>query len=297
MLFRSVTTSVADLDNLAPILLMSLRMLTYGQVIQQGLLLVAQIGPFLRYLNDTAASFRDQRGRVGGSPITAFRQIRFRDVGFSYGEGDASRGIESVSFDLHEGESVGLVGPSGVGKSTVLKLLIAMYEPSSGLIEIDGRSLSEIDPLEWRKIATFVPQFPRVMKGSISDNVRFFRAGISDLQVKGALTDADLWDEIDALPDGTDTVVGAGFHALSGGQVQRIAIARALVSAPSLIIMDEPTSAIDERSEREVGRAVATAAAKSTVVIASHRPTILQHCSRIIDLGQSRGDEHDAEVR
>jgi len=292
-----VTTSVADLNNLAPILLMSLRMLTYGQVVQQGLLLVAQIGPFLRYLNDTAAGFRDRRRRVGGSPISAFRQIRFRDVSFSYGEEDDSRGIKSVSFDLDEGESVGLIGPSGVGKSTVLKLLIAMYEPSSGSIEIDDLPLSEIDPFHWRKTATYVPQFPRVMSGSISDNVRFFREGISDLQVKNSLIDADVWDEIDALPDGTDTLVGVGSHALSGGQVQRIAIARALVTAPSLIIMDEPTSAIDERSENEVARAVATAADKSTVLIASHRPTILQHCSRLIDLGRSHGDEHDAEVR
>jgi ABC-type multidrug transport system fused ATPase/permease subunit len=133
----------------------------------------------------------------------------------------------------------------------------------------------------------FVPQHPRLLNASIAENVRFFRDGISEDEVRRALSAADLLVEIDALERGIDTVIGPGATTLSGGQMQRLAIARALVGRPALIVMDEPTSAIDQESEREVAAAVAAVAAEVTVVIASHRPQILEHCDRVIEVSPS----------
>ncbi|MDA3029492.1 MAG: ABC transporter ATP-binding protein, partial [Actinomycetota bacterium] len=280
-------SSPDDLTTVGPIMLVILRTLAYGQAVQQGAVLIAQIGPFLGYLNSTVARFRDRAVREYGDPVRQFEEIRFLGVSFHYPISAGGRGVESLDLTIRRGESVGLVGPSGGGKSTTLKLLAALYEPTDGLIEIDGRSLTALSRKDWTSLVGFVPQHPRLLFGSISENVRFFRDGISDDEIRTALSAADLLAEVEALEHGIETVVGPGATALSGGQMQRLAIARALVGGPQLIVMDEPTSAIDQESEREVAAAVAAVAAEVTVVIASHRPRILEHCDRIIEVSAS----------
>ena len=280
-------SSPDDLTTVGPIMLVILRTLAYGQAVQQGAVLIAQIGPFLGYLNSTVARFRDRAVREYGDPVRQFEEIRFLGVSFHYPISAGGRGVESLDLTIRRGESVGLVGPSGGGKSTTLKLLAALYEPTDGSIEIDGRSLTALSRKDWTSLVGFVPQHPRLLFGSISENVRFFREGISDDEIRTALSAADLLAEVEALEHGIETVVGPGATALSGGQMQRLAIARALVSGPQLIVMDEPTSAIDQESEREVAAAVAAVAAEVTVVIASHRPRILEHCDRIIEVSAS----------
>lgn len=280
-------SSPEDLTTIGPIMLVILRTLAYGQAVQQGAVLIAQIGPFLGYLNATVERFRQHAVRVDGEPVRQFRQIQFRSVSFRYPSSAGGRGVRDLDLTIQHGQSVGLVGPSGGGKSTTLKLLAGLYAPSGGTIEIDGRPLQSLSRAGWSSLVGFVPQHPRLLNASIAENVRFFRDGISEDEVRRALSAADLLVEIDALERGIDTVIGPGATTLSGGQMQRLAIARALVGRPALIVMDEPTSAIDQESEREVAAAVAAVAAEVTVVIASHRPQILEHCDRVIEVGPS----------
>ena len=291
-----VGTSVnqAGLGTVAPLLLVGLRIFTYGQAVQQGGLLVAQIGPYLSYLNSTANKFEENAERIGGQTVERFDQIRFSNVHYHYPGTEPPRGVSALTLELRCGESVGLVGPSGSGKSTALKLLMGLHNPDLGEIEIDGVPLSHFDLNSWREKIAFVPQFPRMLAGTVADNVRFFRHDISDESIEVALKAADMWSEVVELEAGMETTIGRGFASFSGGQTQRLAIARALVGQPLLILMDEPSSAIDASSELEVARAVSAATTQSTVVIASHRPAILQFCSRVIDLGDRSSKAKDS---
>lgn len=277
--------SPEDLATVGPIMLVILRTLAYGQAVQQGAVLIAQIGPFLGYLNSTVGRFRTHQVRTSGEAVGSFKEIHFKSVSFCYPTSAGGRGVTNLELKIRRGESVGLVGPSGGGKSTTLKLLVGLYEPSNGAIEIDGRPLATLSRKDWSSLVGFVPQQPKLLIGTISENVRFFRPGISDHQVREALAAADLLGEIEALEHGIETTVGPGASSLSGGQMQRLAIARALVNKPVLVVMDEPTSAIDQESEREVAAAIAAVASEVTVVIASHRPQILENCDRFIEIG------------
>lgn len=278
-------SSPEDLTTVGPIMLVILRTLAYGQAVQQGAVLIAQIGPFLGYLNSTVGRFRAHQVRTCGEAVGQFKEIHFNSVSFHYPTSAGGQGITNLDLKICRGESVGLVGPSGGGKSTTLKLLVGLYQPSNGTIEIDGRPLATLSRKDWSSLVGFVPQQPKLLTGTISENVRFFREGISDRQVREALAAADLLDEVEALDHGIETIVGPGASSLSGGQMQRVAIARALVNKPVLVVMDEPTSAIDQESEREVAAAVAAVAAEVTVVIASHRRQILENCQRVIEIG------------
>lgn len=291
-------SSPDDLVAVGPIMLVILRTLAYGQAVQQAAVLIAQIGPFLGYLNETVTRFRTSAVHLGGEPVQRFKEIRFKSVSFRYPSSAGARGLEDLNLTIHHGQSVGLVGPSGGGKSTTLKLLTGLYTPSEGTIEVDGRPFESLSRADWASLVGFVPQYPRLLNGSISENVRFFRPEISDEEIRGALAAADLLAEVDALECGLDTTIGPGATALSGGQMQRLAIARALAGQPALIVMDEPTSAIDQESEREVAAAVASVAAEVTVVIASHRPQILEHCDRIVEVSSSGAvSERSPEIR
>lgn len=286
-LFILTRSSPESLTTAGPIMLVILRTLAYGQAVQQGAVLIAQIGPFLEYLNSTVARFRRNTHSRFGHAVEQFETICFKNVSFHYPASAGSRGVRGFDLTIHRGESVGLVGPSGGGKSTALKLLTALYQPSEGFIEVDGRSLTTLSRADWSKLVGFVPQQPRLLTGTIAENIRFFREGISDSEIWEAVRAADLLVEIEALDRRIETPVGPGATSLSGGQMQRLAIARALVGQPAIVVMDEPTSAIDQESEREVAAAVAAVSAEQTVVIASHRPQILEHCDRVIEVGPS----------
>ncbi|AYN40484.1 thiol reductant ABC exporter subunit CydD [Streptomyces dangxiongensis] len=199
--------------------------------------------------------------------------------------GRSADAVTGVSFTVEPGETVALVGPSGVGKSTLLSVLLGFVRPDEGRVRIGGADLTGLDVAEWRSRIAWVPQRPHLYAGSIAENVRLARPGADDDAVRRALRDAGAWEFVAALPDGVDTVLGEDGAGLSAGQRQRLALARAFLADRPVLLLDEPTAALDGVTEREVVAAVRRLAAGRTVLLVVHRPALLELADRVVRLG------------
>jgi ABC-type transport system involved in Fe-S cluster assembly fused permease/ATPase subunit len=209
-------------------------------------------------------------------------KIEFKDVHFSY---DAERPIlQGLSFTLTPGERLALVGSSGAGKSTIAKLLFRFYDATSGTIEIDGQDISSVSQLSLRQNIGVVPQDTVLFNNTLIENIRYGRPDATDEEVKEAVKQAHLEDFISQLPKGFETQVGERGLKLSGGEKQRVAIARTLLKKPSILIFDEATSSLDSQSEKAVINAIdEVSIGKSSVVIA-HRLSTIVNADRILVL-------------
>ncbi|MEU9166982.1 thiol reductant ABC exporter subunit CydD [Streptomyces sp. NPDC048420] len=210
----------------------------------------------------------------------AFEQVTVRYPGRA---GDA---VTDVSFDVAPGETVALVGPSGAGKSTLLKVLLGFVRPAEGRVRIGGADLAELDLDEWRSHIAWVPQRPQLFAGTITENVRLARPDADEAAVRQALGDAGALEFVDALPQGADTVLGEDGAGLSAGQRQRLALARAFLADRPVLLLDEPTAALDGATEAEVMTAVRRLAAGRTVLLVVHRPALLVVADRVVRLAE-----------
>jgi ATP-binding cassette subfamily B protein len=174
-----------------------------------------------------------------------------------------------------------LVGPSGGGKSTVLALLLRLYEADSGVISIDGVPISSVSKLSLRRQIAYVGQDVFLFRGSIRDNIAFGRPGASETDIIAAAKAAFAHDFISAFPQGYNTPVGEHGAQLSGGQRQRIAVARALIKNAPIIILDEPTASLDSQAERQVREAISRLCEKRTTIVVAHRLHTIQQAHRI----------------
>lgn len=201
-------------------------------------------------------------------------EVRFDDVHFTWEPGrEALRG---ASFTLQAGRVTALVGPSGAGKSTVLNLLLDFAQAQRGRVLIDGHDLAGIDPEHWRTHVAWLPQRPHLFEGSILDNIRLGNSGASIEAVRAAAQEADADEFIRCLPQGYDTPVGERGQNLSGGQVQRIALARAFLKDAPLVLMDEATASLDPETEQRVVAALARLArGRSLLVVAQRLRTVV----------------------
>jgi ABC-type multidrug transport system fused ATPase/permease subunit len=224
------------------------------------------------------------------APISGFREaIRFRGVGFQYASGNrpALRGLDLV---IPKGSKIGLVGRSGSGKSTAMDLLMGLLEPTEGCIEIDGRRLCTANAADWQREIAHVPQDLFLADASIRENIAFGTdpAEIDDARVRSAAQAADIAGFIEALPEGYDTLVGERGTRISGGQRQRLGIARALYKQASVIFFDEATSALDGETEAAVMAAIERLDRNLTVILVAHRTSTLAFCDQIIRLEEGR---------
>ncbi len=211
-------------------------------------------------------------------------EIEFREVAFSYEEDRPI--LNNLSFTLKPGEKLALVGGSGAGKSTIAKLLFRFYDVSAGGIYIDGQNIKDVSQLSVRQAIGVVPQDTVLFNSTILDNVRYGRPEASDDEVKEAIKLAHLHSFIGQLPNGYDTQVGERGLKLSGGEKQRVAIARTILKQPGILIFDEATSSLDSASERAVLEAIdEVSKGKSSVVIA-HRLSTIVKADRILVLEQ-----------
>ncbi|RPH53416.1 MAG: ATP-binding cassette domain-containing protein, partial [Acidobacteria bacterium] len=194
--------------------------------------------------------------------------------------------LSKLSLDLRPGTIVGLAGPSGSGKSTLAQILLRVRWPTSGEYLINGRSAGRYSSASWTRLVSHVPQQPRLLHGSLVENVSFLDESITRDQVARALKAVGLEELTDLLAGGLDAELGPTGRSLSGGQVQRLGIARALVREPRLVILDEPTSALDVNAERIVGDALGALRGRSDVliVIIAHRPSTLALCDEFLVL-------------
>ncbi|GMS92244.1 hypothetical protein PENTCL1PPCAC_14419, partial [Pristionchus entomophagus] len=206
--------------------------------------------------------------------------VEFRNVSFSF-PSRSQPVLESLSFDLEPGMSIGLVGKSGCGKSTTIKLLTRFLDTGCGQILLDGVTLDKYDKKKWRQMMGVVSQEPCLFSGSIRENICLGRP-FTDDEVERACRTAYAHDFIKALDKGYDTMIGSSGVSLSGGQKQRIGIARAIVSNPRLLLLDEATSALDTKSERIVQEALDNAAQGRSTIVIAHRLSTIKNVDQVI---------------
>ncbi|PCG83480.1 ABC transporter [Streptomyces sp. WZ.A104] len=219
----------------------------------------------------------------GTGDVPATLRLELAEVTVRH-EGRAAPSLDAASLTVEPGETVALVGPSGVGKSTLLNVVLGFARPDEGRVRVGGRDLADLDPERWRSRIAWVPQRPHLFAGTIAENVRLARPGADDEAVLTALRDAGAYDFVAALPDGMRTELGEDGAGLSAGQRQRLALARAFLADRPLLLLDEPTASLDGESEAGIVDAVRRLAAGRTVLLVVHRPALLAVADRVVTL-------------
>jgi ATP-binding cassette subfamily B protein len=285
------------LASIGAIVIVLIRALNQTSGIQTAYHNLGEFAPYIERLDVERRRFRDSNPPSGSVEVDRIGSVSFEGVSYSYD--GASSALDDITFDVAAGEAVGIIGPSGSGKSTLIQLLLRLRHAQQGRYLVDGLDVREIDDDAWFSLISFVPQDCRVFDDTVEENIRFFRPNVTHEQIEAAARRAHVHDEILAMPDGYQTVLGSRGGALSGGQRQRIAIARALVSTPSMLVLDEPTSALDMRSEALVHETLEDLKQSMTLFVIAHRLSTLNTCDRIMVMRGGRlqafGDRADLE--
>ena len=237
---------------------------------------------------DTEPEIRDVADPVRLEPVHG--KVTFEHVTFGY---DGVRQVlRGVSFDVAPGELIGLVGPSGGGKTTIVNLIARFYDVTGGTIRVDGVDIRRLDTGHYRRQIGMVLQDPYLFHGTVLDNIRYGMPEAPLSQVVAAAQAANAHDFITKLQHGYDTVVGERGHTLSGGERQRVSIARAILHDPRILILDEATSSVDTETEREIQQALERLVAGRTVFAIAHRLSTLRKASRLFVIEDGRLVEH-----
>jgi ATP-binding cassette subfamily B protein len=237
---------------------------------------------------DTEPEIRDAAEPVRLEPVHG--RVTFDHVSFGY---DGVRQVlKGVSFDIAPGELIGLVGPSGGGKTTIVNLIARFYDVTGGAIRIDGVDIRQLDTGHYRRQIGMVLQDPYLFHGTVVENIRYGLPEASLAQVVAAAQAANAHDFITKLQHGYDTVVGERGHTLSGGERQRVSIARAILHDPRILILDEATSSVDTETEREIQQALERLVSGRTVFAIAHRLSTLRKASRLFVIEDGRLVEH-----
>ena len=213
--------------------------------------------------------------------------IRFQDVVFKY-PGSELDALAGVSFAIKEGDRVGIIGRIGSGKTTLAKLLVALYQPQTGSILVDGTDIRAIDPVDLRRAVGYLPQNIALFAGSVRDNLLVGAPGADDAAILRAASIAGLIDIVNRHPKGFDMPVGERGEALSGGQRQTVALARALITDPPILVLDEPTHAMDHTSEERFKTQMQSELAGKTILIVTHRESLLSVINTLVVMDRGR---------
>lgn len=219
------------------------------------------------------------------SPAPPFQSLELKGVSFQY-PGERGGALKDIHLRVHQGEQVALVGASGAGKSTLASLILGFFPPGEGQILVNGEDLSKLDLSSWREGIAWVPQEPALFQDTIAANIRLARPDAEDGAVAAAASAAHLADFIDSLPEGYHTPIGEGGARLSGGQAQRLALARAFLKDAPVLLMDEPTSQLDPITESQLADATRRLMKGKTVITIAHRLNTVFQADRILVLDQ-----------
>ncbi|QXE02594.1 thiol reductant ABC exporter subunit CydD [Terribacillus sp. DMT04] len=216
-------------------------------------------------------------------------ELVLRDVTVAYEENQSA--LTDLSIRIKGNQKVGLIGASGAGKSTFIDLLSGFIDPASGRMELDGKAI-DFNADTWQQQTAYIPQHPFIFQGSVKDNIRFYAPEASDEAVEKAIDYAGLRDVIHNLPEDSDTLIGEGARSLSGGQAQRVVLARAFLSDRSIVLLDEPTAQLDIETEYELKEVIEELVADKLLFFASHRLHWMQEMDLIIVMEHGRITEY-----
>ena len=266
------------------VLILVLRSVGYGSSFQGSIQGVRAAQGMLEDLTYDLHRFDDARIRPAECVPESF-EVDFDSVEYTYD--GMTLALGGITMHIPEGKIVGMLGPSGSGKTTISQLLLGLREPTSGQATIGGVDAAAISKGDADNTVALVPQEPVLLQASVSDNIKFFR-DFEESEVIEAAKSGHLHEDVVKMPLGYDTLVGEGGGALSGGQKQRLAIARALIGDPKLIVLDEPTSAVDGRTERLIRQTLSELRGHVTVVIISHRIETTSQCDLLLVLSNGK---------
>ncbi|WP_460747333.1 ABC transporter ATP-binding protein [Micromonospora schwarzwaldensis] len=258
-------------------------LLNVGVTLTASLALFARIFEYL----DLPVEVAEPTRPTPLDPATVRGHLRVEDVTFSY-PGSDTAALAGVTLDVPAGTSLALVGETGSGKSTLAALISRLHDPDAGRITIDGVDLRDLRLADLAAVVGVVSQETYLLHATVRDNLRYARPDATDADIEAAARAARIHDLIAALPDGYDTMVGSRGHRFSGGEQQRLAIARTLLRDPRILVLDEATSALDTETERAVQRALDELARGRTVVTIAHRLSTVRDADRIAVLDHGR---------
>ncbi len=283
-------TGGGRVGSLGAVVLLLVRAGAYGQQGQGAFQTLRQSLPYIERLQQAQDRYAASSPRAGVERLEHVNSLTFQTVSFSY---ERDRPVLSdINFEVSGGETVGIAGPSGTGKSTLVQILLGLRDPNSGQYLVNGVPAAQFRRSDWHERVAYVPQEPRLLHASVADNVRFFRS-IDDVAVERATRLAGIHDDVLNWRDGYDTIIGPRADAISGGQQQRICLARALAAEPQLLVLDEPTSALDPHAESLIQESLSGLRGKLTLFIVAHRMSTLDICERVMVIVDGRLEAFD----
>jgi ABC-type multidrug transport system fused ATPase/permease subunit len=265
--------------SLGAVVLILVRVSTSGQNVQTAYQNLVQSLPFVERVREAERRYRESAPAGGTRRLSRVSSLAFEGVGYAYRPGQPV--LSDIRFEVSGGEVVGIIGPSGAGKSTLVQLLLRLRAPAEGRYLVNGIPAQEIAREDWHRRVAYVPQEPRLLHASVTDNIRYFR-DIDQDAVERAARLARIHEDVMSWRDGYQTIVGPRADAISGGQQQRICLARALAARPEVLVLDEPTSALDPKSETLIQESLSALKHELTLFIVAHRMSTLDICDRVM---------------
>jgi ATP-binding cassette subfamily B protein len=264
---------------LGAVILLLIRAGIYGQEVQANYQGLRQTLPYVDRVQTAMERYASSTRPATGEPLQSIRSLAFEEVSFAYEPGQPI--LREIPFEIAAGEAIGIIGPSGAGKSTLVQILLGLRSPTGGRYLINDTPADQFARKDWHRLVAYVPQDPQLMYATVAENIRFLR-DIDDEAVRHAARLAGIHNDIMTWPDGYETVVGPRANAVSGGQQQRICLARALAARPQMLILDEPTSALDPHSELLIRESLLGLRHELTLFVVAHRLSTLDVCERIM---------------
>ncbi len=278
-LFALHASGIGHAASLGAIILLLVRSSRSGQATWATFQSLAQTIPFIERTQQEEKRYLDASPPEGHVPLQTVQTLALEDVSYAY---RADRPVLSgISFAVERGEVIGIIGPTGAGKSTLIQILLRLRAPQEGSYLVNGIPAEELVRSDWNTRVAYVSQEPRLLHASVAENIRFERE-LEDDALEQAARLAHIHDEIMEWPNGYDTLVGPRADAVSGGQKQRLCLARALAAKPEVLVLDEPTSALDPNSEALIGESLSGLKHELTLFIIAHRMSTLDICDRVM---------------
>jgi ABC-type multidrug transport system fused ATPase/permease subunit len=284
-------TGTGQIASLGAVVLLLVRSGAYGQQTQSCVQALHQTRAYVERIQAAEQRYLQSIGAKGEQPLKQIQTLACADVSYAYPGRQVA--LSGIDFEVAGGEAVGIIGPSGAGKSTLVQILLGLRQPTSGQYLVNGLPADRVNEKDWRRLFAYVPQEPRLLHATVADNIRFFRDLPRDA-VERAARLAGIHHEVISWPNKYETIVGPRADAISGGQQQRICLARALAADPEVLVLDEPTSALDPGAEQLIQQSLEGLKHRLTLFVVAHRMSTLDICERVMVIVDGRLDAIDS---